>query len=367
MNSRWARVRQLERGVVLGCLLAALPMTLAAQSDIDVAIPDSVVSRPLATAPRAGPDAEGNFVIDVLVLVTPLAEARLPGGGRPLADQLIASANQYFVNSLMTVRYRLVGFARSTATSESKDYLQNQADIAADAGVRQIRDQVGADLVALLRANEPSNICGIGGLFNGGQQTDPPQNVDPERDAFVVVGAAPGNDGRACADLEQLFAHELGHCMGGGHQYLPTGVPVVENGQVVLGSYWKPYAHATYCGLTSNGQRNNTIMMGGIRVEGVYLQGGNLRSDYFSNPGLVVDGLACGSYVAGLTEAEADNARSITEAAPYVAAYRVSSVARQEGFLGGGGLSSTALALLGLLRILRMRIARQPSARNQPG
>ena len=334
-------------------LWLASAATAQAPDDVpDVGIPVSVVPRPLAVAPRAAPDAQGNYRVDVLVLYTALAEPRRRGDTpmRPYAARLIAASNRYFANSLMPVRYRLVGVERTEATSERADYASNQADLAASAAVRERRNRVGADLVVLLRANDASNGCGLGGLFNGGEQTDPPANVDPERDAFAVVGAAPSDDGVSCIDVEHTFAHELGHCMGGGHQNPAfSGVHIREGNNVYIGSYWKPYAHASYCGFTSNGLRNNTIMMGGVgQANGPYVQGGDLRGDYFSNPALTVDGAPCGTYLAGLTEVEADNARSISEAAPYVAAYRASADARAEGSGMAAGSLPPSLAMLAL-------------------
>lgn len=308
-----------------------------------------MASAPLKNAPRAEPDAKGHYVVDLLVLHTPLAEARLNGSAAvsALAENLTASANTYFANSLVPVRYRLVGVGKSSATSDDAGYFTNQAEIAADPGVRAHRDRVGADLVVLLRANEGTNFCGLGGLFNGGEQTDPPANVGPDRDAFAVIGAAPDDNGNACADLPHLFAHELGHCMGGGHQYIPSGVYVNDGGTVQLGAYWKPYAHATYCGLSDGGLRNNTIMTGGVRVDGVYLQGGEMRGDYFSNPALSVDGLPCGVAPAESTEPETNNAKSISEAAPYVAAYRAATQAPRRTPEGGGSMNWAIVMLLG--------------------
>lgn len=313
----------------------------------DVALPD-VLRQPLAVAPMAAPGADGNYVVDVLVLFTPLVEARGTGSMplQPYAHHLIAQANDYFTKSLMPVRYRLAGVQRTTATSEDRDYGTNRTDLASSAEVRELRNRAGADLVVLLRANDASNSCGLASLFNGGDQTDPPGNIDPERDAFAVVGAAPSDAGVSCIDVEHTFAHELGHCLGGGHQ------------NPAFGAYWKPYAHGSYCGFASNGTRNNTIMMGGVGfANGPYAQGGDLRGDFFSNAALTVDGAPCGVYVAGLTEGEADNARSISEAAPYVAAYRASADARSEGRgVVAGGMALASLGLLGFAA-LRRRLA----------
>lgn len=339
-------------GIATALLLT--PSLCAAQAWLDVAIPASVVPQPYALAP-AEPDSDGFYTIDLLILYTPAANAGLGGEGQvsAAADRLVTAANQYFTNSQMPVRYRRVGLALSGATSEAVDYRTNQADIAANSDVRAWRDASRADLVILMRTNEPEQFCGLGGLFNGGQQSDPPQNIDPERDAFAVFGAAPQPGGAACADLEHLFAHELGHNLGGGHQFLPTSVKV-ENSRPV-GAYWKPYAHAFYCGL---GTRNNTIMMGGMMVNGIFIQGGDMRSDYFSNPSISVGGLPCGLFAAGLTEGEADNARSISEAAAYVANYRQAIDARAAGpgqasTVAGGAFFAWWLALIAMTRQLR--------------
>jgi hypothetical protein len=321
----------------------------------------ATISSVKSSAPIAAPQPDGNYRIDLLILYTPAYQQvtqRTAAAINAEAQRLIFIANTYFENSAMPIRYRLVGVSAFNATSEQQDCYANVEAMATDSTARSLRDSSGADMVVLFRTDGGNDgTGGLGSVFNGGEQSYPPANVDPERDAYSCIQAAPatiGGDARPL-DLEHVFAHELGHGLGGGHQYMGP--------KSVLGNYWRPYAHAWRCGgiATEGGPLLDdapglyqTIMTGntsasvgvitihclinsfGIQVCDVPLISGTPapvvgrpKGDFFSDPAAVRGGLGCGVMLVQppLGEAlQADNRRSITEAAPYVAAYRATVV-----------------------------------------
>ena len=326
-------------------------------------------------APQAAPDAEGLYQIDLLVLYTPLTRSRIAGEVADRALELVFLSNAFLENSGIPVRFRIARVQAYRGTDESADYFENKQALIDDAAVRRARDRAQADLVVLLRTNdEVTGFCGLSSGFNGGvpDGAEVPTDVDPERDAFVVVAIAPAAAGEDCGDIAPLFAHELGHTLGGGHQFLPSGslstrpsnLPLLP--EVRAGYYWRPYAQPHYCGLGGDALPMETIMTGGVRAnvsgQGVAAQGAR-RGDYFSNPELTVDGVVCGIGGPGYSEVERNHYLAMSEAAPYVAAYRGPASASGEALkeqgqsadaagspAAGGALAGIALLLLAVPR-----------------
>lgn len=345
------------------CLFAltglAPAMASMPQDVVRVEMPDAPGRAPKTLTPAAR-NADGKYEVDLLLLYTSAVTNALGGHDEALADAIkrVDKANHYFDNSLIPVRYRLVGVEPYPTSDEpnTPTVLPDQADVVA------LRDRYGADLVSVLRS-ESATACGQAMPFNGGtlavSATDP-QNVDPERDAYNVVFCLQGT----------TFAHELGHNLGAGHDYTysgqtnpATGQPIPVYAAVVGSGYWRSYAHGWRCGRGElPGSKYCSIMHYCTTPDALYE---NLRGDFFSNPLLIRDGEACGSD--GPTEAlQADNARSITEAAPFVAAYRDASAngagATKSSTKGNGlllgGFGGFALLLAAALRV------RNPRARN---
>lgn len=330
----------------------------------DVWRPRTNVPTDTVPAPRAEPDADGNYTVDVLVLFTPLAQSRLPIGTSPAieAGRLLFQANTYFINTRIPVRYRLVGVEAFDGTSEAIGYYQNLDALAAHPGARALRDSVGADLVGLIRTQDgEADLCGLSAGFNGEDRSDPPTDVQPERDGFFVAGMVAGTNRPACPDF--VFAHEMGHNFSAGHEsFQYVAVP---GGTIPPGAYyWKSYGHGAYCGDAGNGRMFRSIMAIGRAFIGVNTTNASgsvplQPGDFFSNPALLMNGQACGyEGVPGSELAEANNARAITEAAPYVAAYRdraKNAEATAGRGLALGGFATSALPALLLLALLRRR------------
>ena len=285
--------------------------------------------------PVAQRNADGNYEVDLLAVYTPLYESRYGGrdGTRSEVLRLVSVANQYFENSGVAVRYRLLAAEKYTGTQESSDGPRNLRILTADPAIRAYRDRVGADLVAFLRTQDGVASVELSSGFNGEDHNDPPQDVDPDRDFTAVIFSGPDGAGRR--DGDWVFAHELGHNLGGGHNYKAHNQD---------GFYWKPYAHGTECGLLAPGQKLVSIMsygdlhasgnLFGVAVGDVRFGTSTVtdtievRGDFFSSPNVQRNGMTCGSDNPGDPESKlADNARVINEAAPYVAAYRDAKVA----------------------------------------
>lgn len=312
-------------------------------------------ARAAAIAPRAEPDAAGVYEVDLLVLYTRLYEERYGGraGARAEVQRLVFLANGYFENTAIPVRYRLVGIEKYTGIDEASDYFRMLAVVAAEPAVRAWRDRIGADLVGLLRTQDLSaDLCGLSAGFNNFERSDPPENVVPERDGFMVAGMGASEDGQRCEDT--VFAHELGHNLAAGHNStahltsLPGGLLTP-----VQPLYWKSYAHGYECGVTAEGGNYASIMSYGTLASGL-----SARGDFFSSPRLLLDGLPCGAEgVPGSEATEADNARVIAEAAPYVAGYRPTRRAAKADPVPAGPTPAAAGGASGLALLLMLAMA----------
>lgn len=325
-------------------------------------MPDAPGRAPKSLVPAARA-TDGKYEVDLLLLYTEPVVQELGGFDKALTDahERVATANQYFDNSLIPVRYRLVGTEPYPGGGEPNA----PAELPTHTDVVALRNQFGADLVSVLRSTS-TTACGQAMTFNGGvlaASADDPQNVDPERDAYNVVFCLQGT----------TFAHELGHNLGAGHDYTysgqtnpATGQPIPVYAAVIGSGYWRSYAHGWRCGPGQlPGSKHCSIMHYCTSPDALYE---NLSGDFFSNPLLVRDGEVCGSD--GPAEAlQADNARSITEAAPFVAAYRAAVVSgagtTKSATNGGDGLllgGFGGFALLPLLLAAGLR-TRKPCLR----
>jgi hypothetical protein len=183
------------------------PSTLP--SERNPVIPELVQREPQATC-----SADPANSIDVLVLFTPRASARAngPEAMRQSIELYVEEANLSYEQSGITQRLRLVR-ASEMDYAESDDLdtdLQSLKKPGGQmAGVHEIRDTVGADLVALIvdYSKRKTDEIGCGQAF----MMETVSNAF-ERSAFAVVP-------RICADRELSFTHELGHLMGARHDW----------------------------------------------------------------------------------------------------------------------------------------------------
>ena len=237
---------------------------------------------------------------------------------------LIAVGNEAYQNSLITGALRLVSavqvdYADATTNQSALEDLtgiRNDVQIQVPAGLaplRTAREQYGADVAVLVRRFQtPENDgCGIAWL-NGAGQTEINPTIDDDY-AFAVVsdGDDKGTDGNNYFCAPETLVHELGHVMGSAHDQENSKT---STGALLYGRY--PYSF----GLKTTAANGNfyTIMAYGANNQNFYRT--------FSNPLVTKCGpsgaanLSCG--VANV----ADNARSLNQTIPVVAAFRATIV-----------------------------------------
>ena len=144
----------------------------------------------------------GETVIRILILYSPEFAAGF-GSAQTKINQTIAFTNESFSRSNIGIKLRL---ARATqlnfnnASSNSALLSQVTDGTGAFSGVPQLRDSVGADLVAVLRYLPVNFGSGLAWL-----------NGDDPDFAFSVTQFSP-------VGFDSVFAHEIGHNLGSGHE-----------------------------------------------------------------------------------------------------------------------------------------------------
>ena len=234
--------------------------------------------------------SDDGSVIDVLVIYT--AAARSAAGGVSAIEALIHAAvdasNHAYDHSEINTQLRLVHVAPT-------DYVESSGSFSPDLNrlrdtddgdmdeVHDLREQYGADMVALMR--EGGGSCGIAYIMTN-------LSTGFASSAFSVTR-------RSCAVGNLTFAHELGHNMGSAHDRDNAGSSLF-------------YHSFGYRWFTTGGSHRRSVM--------AYSPG--TRVPHFSNPNVLNGGVPTG--VASPTWQAADNALSINTAAWTVANFRQS-------------------------------------------
>ena len=221
-------------------------------------------------------------VIDLLAVYTVAARNRFGGdtGIRAHIQAAVDNANLAFADSAMDITFQLIHTAlvNRIENTSSSDLIW----VRDDPGVKNLRNQVGADMVSLIT---DSNYCGRGYV-----QTNP----GPSFQSFAVqvtdVDCAVGN---------LTFAHEHGHNMGMEHDPANGASPANASfpysfGHFVNGVYRTVMSYSDPCA------------------------NGCTRVPHFSNPDILHAGNATG--IAN----QRDNARTGRFTAPIIAAFRTS-------------------------------------------
>ena len=269
-------------------------------------------------------------VIDVLVLYTPGFVTQRGAQWRLRLDQLVALANQAYVDSGVSIRLRLVAtqqvaYADNTYNTTALPLLLNNDSASGFAGVSALRSKYGADLVTLVRpfsnAGQGGN-CGMGYILG---TTGYPIYLYASYAYSVVSDGTDTASGYYCTDY--TFAHELGHNMGSMHD---RATVAAQGGGV--GAY--PYGF----GYGMSGSFG-TIMS--------YI---NPRIGKFSNP----NDLSCGGkYACGISETNntttsANNVLSLNNTRTSVANFTASTVPDTltiSGVIAKAGLAVPGVAL----------------------
>lgn len=244
-------------------------------------------------APAALSDA-----VDILFLYT--AELKTA-----LGEATMIASFVYYVQALndslsasdVPWTYNLQGIEES-GVSNGIDTLQALDAVRQDPDARAKRDAYGADLVMLFRSKTRTNgFAGQAFLFNN-QSNSADFGYGVSNVGCVVVDTN-GNEVPCTVppdNYADLFLHEVGHMMGGGH----------EIGSASGDVGWKAYSHAfSGCGPPlPNAPRISLVGSAGSPVR------------LYSNPAKSNGGIVCGD------TATADNARTFRESLPTIAQFR---------------------------------------------
>ncbi|MBU1309449.1 MAG: thrombospondin type 3 repeat-containing protein [Gammaproteobacteria bacterium] len=233
----------------------------------------------------------GSFtVVDIMMLYASEVAEQYPDGlADTLMTHLVAKANQAFVDSGINVQLRLVhrhfvNYSKASnliAIEDLRNALVDNSDMMTDSSLAEVaalREQTGADIVAMIRGHDLNErqVCGVAYF---------PQDI---ADVVINISNVGISGGSNCIDT---FTHEIGHNFGAGHQF--------QNGQSVgslpsAGALLLPGKFSTIMSSIGTGDVNR-----------------NFKLNRFSNPQLNCAAVACGD-----TE-YADNAAAVNFFAAY--------------------------------------------------
>ncbi len=263
---------------------------------------------PVADGGIAGTACDSGASVDVLVVYTSAAVTQA-GSAAALLDQIawgFADSNEIYAGSGIPLTTRSVGTALLDGYIENANMevdlnrLTNPGDGWID-GVHALRNSVGADLVAMVRA-DGGGYCGVAWLL--------PSNSSAESASAFSVTALGCFVGRT-------FTHEMGHNMGCCHA-------LGDGGGCLAGGVF-PY---------SLGHR--FFGLDGIQYRTVMSYSPGIRIPRFSSPWVAWAGVAT-----GIANSK-DNARTISETRFAFANFRCSADGTGSCGSGGGCYSAHA-------------------------
>lgn len=247
----------------------------------------------VAAEPLVGKQPAANTVISVSILATLKARTH-HADWLSIAQAAITDANTTFVNSSVTLAFRITSYGNLNSYDETnKTFDQMLADLRAWSDIHSWRDSTKSDLVAIFRDDTGlgSALCGLANL------PDPPSAATSAQAYSIVnIGCAVGN---------HSYVHEAGHNMGLHHDRYADGA---------LGTLQSKYNY----GFSSVDHLVRTVMAypDYCNSKGVSCT----RVGFLSNPFKTSNNGVLGVNV-GLTD-PAYNARRLNETKAIIAAYR---------------------------------------------
>lgn len=238
--------------------------------------------------------AASGVVQDLLVLYTGASRVRYGEAGvQSMILSAISAANQAYANSGIAFTLNLVHMAETQYVETGDmgvalDKLRAQGDSVME-DAHTLRDLHGADLVALV--DEDTNYCGIAYVMSAISSGFAPY-------AFSVTASN-------CLS-GQTLAHEIGHNQGNMHDRANSSS---------AGAY--PYSYGFQRCMT-DGTGFRTIM--------AYSCSGGTRVNHFANPAVTYNGYATGVSYELDPANSADTARSMSNTATTLAAFRAGAV-----------------------------------------
>ena len=157
----------------------------------------------------------GKVIVDVLVLYSEEFPTYFPSPNAKI-DSLVLIANQAYEDSRVNMKIRVVGI--EPVGSSYRYSVKNGTVLEAmskDRGIENLRSQLGADLVIMVRPFYKPSGCGLAWLNNGKNPNGTSAFLEYLTHGVVGVGEDIGGSGYNCSD--SAFAHELGHNMGLNH------------------------------------------------------------------------------------------------------------------------------------------------------
>ena len=198
------------------------------QQQIDSQVAFAVIEQNQKAANAKMPGAENavalaapapQVVVDLMIIYTPQFQANLGSGLATRLAQIVARANQAYIDSDVAITLRLVhhtsvNYNDNTASNNSSTLDNLTNGVGALSGVAALRNQYGADVVAFWRDGGNTSGSGVGwvGGFAG-------QNFAGSNGFMfsVTTGCVRGCD--------NVLIHEIGHNMGGAHDRANAGTP----------------------------------------------------------------------------------------------------------------------------------------------
>jgi hypothetical protein len=305
-----------------------IPEAASLRSSMAAAVSQSAQVSQSATAVAQAAPPTGANTIDVAIGYTPEFAAANNGasGAATRLVYLVQVGNQAFSNSDINGYLRIVHAVQVsyTNTNTNQTALQELTGSTGNSPVtipaslaplRTARDQYGADIAVLVRKfNTPENEgCGIAWLNGANGPSRPGQPPITSADAawgYAVIsdGYDNGTDGKTYYCADETLVHEAAHLMGSAHDRANS----MNGSSLQYGAYSYSFGYKT------------SAAAGNFYTVMAYGDTGQIAHRIFSTPLKSTCGSA-GNLVCGVANSE-DNARSLNQTIPLVAAFRATVV-----------------------------------------